>query len=138
MRHIHVSGRQSQSQTFRFGKFKIEMIGDVSAIKGKPLCGDVPPVKAADRSRNFRRVRQGMNPEIAEQIVNSVAMSPARSTGWPSSVRIASQATPRIVSGSSPVISSMLGEAERDVLGGRATSFSAARRLLDTYFGEKK
>ena len=68
MRHIHVSGRQSQSQTFRFGKFKIEMIGDVSAIKGKPLCGDVPPVKAADRSRNFRRVRQGMNPEIAEQI----------------------------------------------------------------------
>ncbi len=37
-----------------------------------------------------------------------------------------------------PVISSMLGEAERDVLGGRATSFSAARRLLDTYFGEKR
>ena len=68
MRHIHVSGRQSQSQTFRSGKFKIEMIGDVSAIKGKPLCGDVPPVKAADRSSNFRRVRQGMNPEIAEQI----------------------------------------------------------------------
>ena len=37
-----------------------------------------------------------------------------------------------------PVIASMLGEAERDVLGGRATSFSAARRLLDTYFGEKR